>query len=338
MNQTATLRHNFEIAPEEEGFFSFIAEHFDSLYYLGSYSDVAQAGIDPLEHWLNYGLREGRQISRSVDVRHGKIARRSSDRNWKRYCWRGEDIAVRQIKPIPPEIMAQICNQARHDAAVLAAGANSIVNRGDREGLGHIDVAGLQRAIPHGMEFLLVVPDLSGVGDQGFAADLIAALSDAGFCSIQTIVADQESPQGFTESDIPEPFRTTKVLFWQDFLIVSPAVLRLAMLIRVLRPRVTIVASSRVGHEMVARFGRALSECTKMYCIFTDVAQNAEFGASFPRETLPFATALTEDSVLAARLREQYSDVLGYSVAVLPQKRHSPAAFLDAVAALFART
>lgn len=37
-----------------------IAEFFDREFYLTSYPDIARAGVDPLEHYLSWGGREGR--------------------------------------------------------------------------------------------------------------------------------------------------------------------------------------------------------------------------------------------------------------------------------------
>ena len=111
---------------------------------------------------------------------------------------------------------------------------------------------------------------------------------------------------------------------------------QLAQLIRLLRPRVTIVADSPRGYEVVARFGCALSERTKIYCVYTDAADGRDFATRFARRTLPVAAVLTDDTVLAAKLRAQYGDVSGHDVAVLP--RHSRDALADAVAALFGRS
>jgi hypothetical protein len=38
-----------------------LRQHFDAEFYHGVYSDVAAAGADPFEHYLNYGWREGRE-------------------------------------------------------------------------------------------------------------------------------------------------------------------------------------------------------------------------------------------------------------------------------------
>jgi hypothetical protein len=195
----------------------------------------------------------------------------------------------------------------------------------------------LQRAIHFGAEFLLIVPSLGTSGDQGFLLDLIAALNDVGFRSIQTVVADQETPEGLDAATIPELFRTTNILFWQDFWIGrDPELLRLAQLVSLLHPRVTIVANSRCGRDLIVQFGRALSQRTKIYCIYDDAGRDGDFDMRFPRRTLPFATGLTDDAQLGAQLRNLYGDLLGHGVVVLP--RHSNSCFRDAVAAAFRRT
>lgn len=38
------------------------SQHFDSEWYLSTYTDVAEADIDPLVHFLRYGLKEGRKF------------------------------------------------------------------------------------------------------------------------------------------------------------------------------------------------------------------------------------------------------------------------------------
>ena len=42
---------------------------FDAAYYLATYTDIAQAGVDPFEHYLNWGFREGRNPSAQFDTR-----------------------------------------------------------------------------------------------------------------------------------------------------------------------------------------------------------------------------------------------------------------------------
>lgn len=326
-----------EFAAEDEEFCGFVAKHFDPEYYLQTYSDVASTGLSPLQHWLSHGFREGRQFSRLVPVRLGTIARRSADRNWKLFCWRETDIALRVLPPVARDVISQILNQGRHDPAVLAPGIDTIKNLvpSDRENI-HLNVAGLQQAIHPGAEFLVIVP--SSEIEQGVTIDLIAALSDPAFGPVQTIITEQESSQAGGQLTVPNCLQRTQPVFWRDFWVEGPEnvkLYQLAQLIRVLRPRVTIVAGSRHGFEVVARYGGALSERSTLYCLYSGIAQGCDFAAQYLHRTLSFATALTDDEMLAADWRERYGDLFGHAVVTLPH--HSPASFLDTIITLFNR-
>lgn len=43
------------------------AVQFDSIWYLSTYPDVREAGIEPLEHFLQHGMREGRNPNSAFD-------------------------------------------------------------------------------------------------------------------------------------------------------------------------------------------------------------------------------------------------------------------------------
>jgi hypothetical protein len=42
---------------------------FDSKWYLGTYKDIAEVGIDPLEHFVNKGVNEGRKPNANFDLK-----------------------------------------------------------------------------------------------------------------------------------------------------------------------------------------------------------------------------------------------------------------------------
>ena len=44
-------------------------EHFDGNWYLNTYPDVAEGGMEPFEHFLKYGLKEGRQPGPQTPIR-----------------------------------------------------------------------------------------------------------------------------------------------------------------------------------------------------------------------------------------------------------------------------
>jgi hypothetical protein len=318
---------------EEREFFAFLAAHFDPAYYLAAHPDASPMGIDPLAHWLGRGIAEGRQISPATELRFGGIAKRSSSHIWRHYRWGGYDIAARETRPIPLSVAAQVARQARHDPALPASTVQPRPQ--DRDNL-QIDVAGLRRAISRRPEFVVIVSELRDRRGRWLAADLVAALIEAGFGPIQSIVADGERPEAFERFLVPEPFRGTNPVFWQDFWVHGPDAVKpglLAQLVSVLRPRVTIVGDSRIGQEMLSRFGRGLSQRGALYSLFDKAAGADAVAPRHARGTLPFATALTDDPALAARLRAWYGPVLRRDIVELPRDAVKGAT----VAALFAR-
>jgi hypothetical protein len=336
-NKISALEVGFEIAPEQQEFLALIVEHFDAAYYARCYSDSPDSAADALKQWLDRGVREGRQIARSVVLRYGKAARRSSSSNWTHYKWRGEDVAARPNAPIPQQIISQILNQARHEPALLAPGVRTIANlaRLERESDGFIDVAGLQRTITQRTEILVIVPDFNSGPSQGLVVDLVAALAQTGLGSIRTIITECESTE-HSDNLIAAPFNATKPVYWQDFWIRGPEsvkMAKLAYLIGLLLPRVTIVAGSRHGYETVSRFGPGLAQRTRIYSLFEGTERGGDFAALFARDLLPVSALLTDDAALATRLREQCNDLPGYGIELLPG--HPSAAFTACIARLF---
>ncbi|GJD66296.1 hypothetical protein MPEAHAMD_6493 [Methylobacterium frigidaeris] len=61
------IDHSYEEFQNKETNFDHIlksiSNDFDSVYYLNSYADVREAGIDPLFHYVHYGYKEGRNPS-----------------------------------------------------------------------------------------------------------------------------------------------------------------------------------------------------------------------------------------------------------------------------------
>jgi lipopolysaccharide biosynthesis protein len=54
---------------EQDSFLGHWSEHFDAEWYLQTYPDVANGGIDAFEHFLRYGLKEGRQPRARLPIR-----------------------------------------------------------------------------------------------------------------------------------------------------------------------------------------------------------------------------------------------------------------------------
>ena len=50
-------------------FLDFVARNFDPTWYLARNPDVAASKVDPLRHWLEFGLREGRSFAPALEIR-----------------------------------------------------------------------------------------------------------------------------------------------------------------------------------------------------------------------------------------------------------------------------
>ena len=74
-----------------------MGDAFDPNWYLAKNPDVADARIDPLRHWLQYGHRERRPVSPSLIVQYDQS--RSWPPPWRRCDWNGERLWILRVKP-----------------------------------------------------------------------------------------------------------------------------------------------------------------------------------------------------------------------------------------------
>ena len=56
--------------PSSEAERRVVEQHFDAAYYIACNSDVANSGLDPLDHFLEYGWRERRNPTPWFDIKH----------------------------------------------------------------------------------------------------------------------------------------------------------------------------------------------------------------------------------------------------------------------------
>jgi UDP-glucose 4-epimerase len=320
--------------PPDDGaaFAAFVATAMDRRAYLDAYADVAAAGVDPVQHWLGHGMREGRFLAPGLQVRRGGAARAAQGPAWQHFTWRGEPVAVsRREDGAGTAVMAQILAQARHEPAVLAAGARAIGNlrryaapdllaRNGLQARSLLDAAG---APP---DVVLMVPWLVVGGADKYGADLADALLAAGRGPVTVLVTDQTSDAATGWEDLPilAPYRNLRVVFWRDHSHAHrPDVMSMARFLNALRPRALVVINSRIGLDAVARFGRGLSQSTRILCAYFSMGVDglgAPHGTRFPRRTLPFAMALTDNEPMAARLRSLHTDLPGQGIALLPAR------------------
>jgi glycosyltransferase involved in cell wall biosynthesis len=312
-------------ADSDAEFSHFAASVIDGPAYLAANPDVAAAGRDPLEHWFAHGIAEGRGLAPDVMIRCGAAAERLSDGGWQRFTWRGMPVAAR-IERISESILSQIREQTRHDPSIAAAGLKAIPNLRkvdienlwDRDG---IDIPGLFASVSRRPSVALVIPHLVPGGADKYTADVIGALRNEGH-EILVIVTDQKSSAAgdWTKLQILEPLLETNIIFLPDVCSHRNPWL-LARLLNGLRPQLVFVVNSRTGLDMVADFGRGLSSFARLYCAYFALGavglSDVRYGFFYPRRTLRFATALTDDMPTVKALHARYHGMPGAGFAML---------------------
>lgn len=303
---------------------------FDKMYYLRMNPDVAEAGVEPARHWLEHGIYEGRLPTEDAMVLRGDAARQVRGPAWRSHVWRGEPIAIRMKVPLPPQLLRQIMDQARHDPAILAPGARAIPNLRNFSGNGllerdGIDFPALFAAIETQPSTVLVIPMLGVGGAEKYSANLLAALRAAGGGTALIVVTDQTSEDvpGWDRLAILSGFRGIPVLFWRDFCAYDGHrnVALFAQFLNALRPKRLVVINARIGYEAVLRFGRGLSQVSQIACAYFSMGVEGlgvPYGTRYPGHTWPFAIMLTDNMPMAEHMQTLYGNLPGPGVAVLP--------------------
>ena len=97
-------RRKAGLSKEEKLFKALILEVFDRESYLKNNPDVKLAGVDPVEHWFNFGMQEGRFISSFVNVAFKPSAAATKGPGWQYFSWQGSAVAVR-VRKIQPKTL-----------------------------------------------------------------------------------------------------------------------------------------------------------------------------------------------------------------------------------------
>ncbi len=329
----------------DAAFITFVEATIDRQAYREAYADVAAAGIDPVRHWLDRGMQEGRLLAPGARVRCGRHAEETPGEGWQRFTWRGRPVAVlRDADPAVDPVHAQILSQARHEPAVLSVGLAAVPNLrryvatdlGAREWLGLLDTIGPPPDV------VVLLPWLTLGGADKYAADLVDALSAAGRNPVLALVTDQhpDAAAGWEDLAILAPYSRARVRFLRAH-CATPQVdpMMLALLLNAVRPRVVVVLNSRPALEAVARFGRGLAQTMDIFCTYFSMGlegQGNVSGRYMPRHTLPHAAALTDNARMQATLERLFGGIPGPGIALLPP-RVTPAAEAVFAARLAAR-
>lgn len=314
----------------------FITDKLDPLAYLDVYPDVARAGLDPFDHWMDFGLKEGRHFP-GMQFKRGVEAEETIDANWKVFHLKDEIVAVRLEKvtaEIPPLILDQIRHQARHDGAIFACGSNAFAKLRQFDANDLIDGCGLDvdkllgsiETPPHS---IIMIPRLIAGGAEKYAADLADALQFLCANPVVVIVTEQSEIEatGWRELNILNPFHNTQIIYWKDMCNDGNEQLpdALARYLNLLRPKVILVVNSMIGLDVVALYGRGLSQFAKIACAFFSLGLQGRYptyGAIYARRVLPFATLLTDNKPMANSLNELYGPILSHGINLIQPCLH----------------
>lgn len=304
----------------------FAEPNFDADHYFEQNPDVQKSGSDALTHWLRHGIWEGRAGPSSLEFVNGRVL--EACHGWRNFDIDGRLLSLR-VRPDRSKVLQQIMEQAHFEPAVLAAGANAIKNlrtyRGDdllsRDG---INVTGLYDGLPSQVGVLVATPMLVAGGAEKYMVDLVNALAAEGHGPIVVLVTDQtrEAAQGWEQLTILAGLKGHIVKFWSDGVRENwGTVDHFARFVQSLRPAMLIVNNSRLGLEAVTRFGRGLSQATKLFCNYFSISPQgvgAPWASRFTTLTCVHATSLTDNEVMQQRLCELTAAIPGTKVAMVP--------------------
>ncbi len=310
----------------------FIGEKLDPGAYLDAYPDVADAGVNPFDHWIEFGLKEGRQFP-GLHVKRGAEAENAVGSNWNIFYLENDIVATRLLKTaarIPQSILKQIDHQSRYENAVYACGAHAVahlrqINANDLYDRDGLDLQRLFSSFETRPYSIIVIPFLVAGGAEKYSADLFDALQSLCATPVLVIVTEQNEKDaiGWRELSILKPFHGAQMIYWKD-LCSGPSYSNpdtLARFLNSLRPNILLVVNSRVGLDAVAQYGRGLSQFARIACAFFSLGLNGRYptyGVAYPRRVLPFAIAFTDNEPMAKSLDQLYGPIPGQGIRVIP--------------------
>ncbi|WNC89267.1 glycosyltransferase [Paraburkholderia sp. FT54] len=314
----------------DESFAIFVKQQMDREVYLAAYEDVRRAGVDPVEHWLDSGIWQGRMLSPRIMVAIGERAERRTVSPVLRFKWRGTSVSV-CMKRMSDSILSQILAQSQHDGAVVAPGANAIAGLREFDAIdlmarNDADVQSIFSAVQERPDVVLITPFLCAGGAEKYVSDLVGALQEAGRGPILVIVTEhtRQAAGDWEKLSILAPLTKARVLFWPDVFGPGHAnPVYFARALSALFANTIVVNNSRLGLDAVSRFGRGLSQNSKIFCTYFSHGINAlgaPYGARFPHKTMPFATTLTDNGPMAALMGKMWSGLSEHPVVKLSAK------------------
>lgn len=294
----------------ERKFMNFVETHGDAAAYMARNGDVVAAGLDPIRHWLQSGLSEGRQYP-GIEARLRSVG----DANgWERLAWRGEQVHIRIQQPLPDSVVAQLLSQSLHEPALLAPGEKVVAkirrvdatNLYDRDGF---DGCASFDQVKRRRRTVVIIPSLGSGGAEKYAAALVDELRSNQCNDVLVIVSDQSASQALDKRtfQILSPLFRADILFLRDFVRDTNQFdeTTLARFLYAIAPDAIFVINSEISLRAVAKYGRSLRQNTQVYCAFFSLDPGTH-GSRYAERVATHSRFITDNRRTAAELTRRF--------------------------------
>lgn len=234
-------------------------------------------------------------------------------------------------KPVPQPILQQIKDQASLEPAVLAAGSLALSDLDVFDALDELPRAGVNvRSITTSSarkpNIVLLIPHLMVGGADRYVVDLLDIMRREGKGPILVIVteAPKADSHNWHEKETFRLYRDETVIFWHDLcgeVYYEPSYL--AFFMNYIRPKMIIASNSRLGLEMIVRYGLGLSSFSRLLTTYFSLGLpglGVTWGTRYARATAPFALAITDNHPTGQRLLDWCRKISGPGVRVIPSR------------------
>jgi glycosyltransferase involved in cell wall biosynthesis len=288
---------------------------FDPEWYLEAYPDVAQSGVDALEHYARSGVYEGRSPGATFDAR------------W--YLAQNPDVAAAGVAPFihylsngqaegrvpaPPDRLFETARRTIEDLARLEselATAEQFVDlrrlpvRDGRPSRRLSDaLESLLGSLPRLFRYVVMVPWLVRGGADLVAVHATRALAERhGADAVLVLVTDSDQIEA--QSWLPNGVAVRVLSSLAPALDLHERTQLVELLIQALRPHSVFQVNSRACWEAIRRRGQALSRMTRLFAAlfcrdYTNEGLLVGYADTHFRDCLPFLERVYLDNATFA--------------------------------------
>lgn len=263
--------------PAADAVFDAVRALFDADWYLQTYPDVAQAGLNPLRHYLDHGAAEGRLPRPPAPARRGPSQEALAAATALIEEFAGSEFDLARLRHQPLDALPVIPDLPESLAEAWRS---------------------LYLSLDRAPRTLLIVPSLD---DERLRRHLLCvchhAIASGDPAALLVLAADETRPS--VAAAAPGGVVWRSLAEFRADLDIEEKVAIVVALIHALRPQAALVLESAVGWRAIARQGVALHRLCGLFAAFVSLAGDALEGAEeddlalrYLRECLPFLAAV----------------------------------------------